>query len=148
MLLMDIEVAELDKRRKQFADRKISREEFQAFISATNQIVKCARFDLDVQIARKKHGRGLEKMIKESNILSGSQILELSVQEVNIRLNCPYHEDSVSREECLDYSEKEENIEDCQKCEHFSSTRSIMLPEYNQSPTSGVSSGVSVCQPI
>lgn len=127
MLLMDMEVAKLNNYREQFDNKKITMETLQTQIVFSNQIMKLARFDLEVQIARMKYGRKMEGMVKDSNLLNGTMLLQLSTNEKSIHINCQYHKDPISKEQCLDYSGQADNVANCQECEHFSSTRQVML---------------------
>lgn len=68
---------------------------------------------------------GLEKM----NLLDENTAVDLGLGDLEVdKIKCP-EKGIIIRRECLDFSGKKANYETCKECDHFATTRRLLLPE-------------------
>lgn len=112
----------------QYDTQKIAdaQKEAQIQLKAVNIVVQAYA----VASKNKRTILGLEKM----NILDEHTAADLGLGDLEVdKIKCPEKEGLIIRQDCLDFSGKEENYEMCKGCEHFSTTRRLLIDE-NKEP--------------
>lgn len=94
-----------------------------------NQTAK--RINMLIQIAVKAENNGnkdkIWKRLDTMNVIDESVAIDMGAADVKIK--CPEHGGGlITRDDCMDFSGSERNIDRCQKCEQFTITRKQIMP--------------------
>ena len=124
--LIEQEIMELRDLCREFVEGKVTSDNVNTRLSIYNQTAK--RMNMLVQVAAlsEKHGKGGKgetwKRLNSMNVVDGSIAIDTNSNYDKVK--CPQKGGNiVTREECLDYSGENRNIDDCQQCEHFTLAR-------------------------
>ena len=74
------------------------------------------------------HGKAARQVIQK-NIISEGTAIDMGLNQIEQTFKCPAKGDLlIKRFDCLDYSGDLDNIDKCQNCEHFATTRRQVCP--------------------
>lgn len=124
MGLLETEINELRQLRMDVRGGKISTEKAVVEIGIYNQVQARAKMIIQVMRMGSESPKSLNRLIKKNLIGEGSAI-QVDVDYVK----CQKQDKIITRDECLDHSEKTQNNAECSLCENFSATRNILLGE-------------------
>ena len=69
-------------------------------------------------------------VMKKMNIIGETSAIDLMLGDPEVdKVKCPYHDNLITRSECLDESGMAENMERCQGCETGIESKRLLLPE-------------------
>ena len=111
-------INEIQGMRQDFKLGKITTEQYAAQLGGISQIEKQQNLILKTTI--------IEERLKRK--LTGGYVALENPKEEKIKCPCQKNK-KITREECLDYSGDSKNFEKCQKCDEFSATRNLFLPQ-------------------
>lgn len=67
--------------------------------------------------------------MKKMNLIDDTTAVDLCLGSPEVdKVVCPYHDNPITRSECLDDSGKAENMERCQGCETGAESKRMLLP--------------------
>lgn len=93
--------------------------EFEGQIKLANAVIQAYA----VAAKNRRALAGLEKM----NIMDEHTAIDLGLGDVEVdRIKCP-EKGIMMRQDCLDFSSRPENYENCKECEHFATTRRLIV---------------------
>jgi len=93
--------------------------EFEGQIKLINAVVSA----FGVASKNRRAGNALERM----NLMNGTTAIDLMLGDPEVdKVKCPYHDNLITRAECLDYSGS--HLEDCAGCEIGKATKDMLLP--------------------
>lgn len=125
MGLLESEITELKSLAKEVLSGQIRPEQAAVQLSIYNQIAKREQMILNSIGLAAKHGIKVWSKITKKNLLSDSSAIPIDHDEQQL-IVCPEKGDTlINIEDCLTYSGTERNIDKCQECDHFSTTRKI-----------------------
>lgn len=94
--------------------------EFEGQIKLINAVVNA----YGISSKNKRALVGLERM----NLMDSTTAIDLMLGDPAIdKVKCPYHDNLITREECLDYSGT--HVDDCSGCEIGTATKDLLLSE-------------------
>ena len=74
------------------------------------------------------HGKAMTKIVNK-NIISNDGAIDAGVSAIDEKIKCPAHGEAlIDRDHCLDFSGESRNIDSCQQCQHFGTTRKLFRP--------------------
>lgn len=128
MGLLEAEIFELRKLRKEYRQGRVNEKQVQTEISIYSQTEKRAKQILMALIAGQKLKNGLLGQIYGINMMGKGQAIDVGEGTPDEeKVKCPLSEKLIMRAECLDYSGS--HYDECKGCEIGRYTKSIMLPE-------------------
>lgn len=69
-------------------------------------------------------------VMKKMNLIDDTTAVDLALGNPEVdKVKCPYHDNLITRSECLDESGEAENMERCQGCEIGAESKRLILPE-------------------
>ena len=93
--------------------------EFEGQIKLINAVVSA----FGVASKNRRAGNALERM----NLMNSTTAIDLMLGDPEVdKVKCPYHDNLITRAECLDYSGS--HMEDCTGCEIGKATNVMLLP--------------------
>ena len=126
MGLLEQEIKELRKLRKDFVSGKVSADNMYGQLSVYSQIEKRAKQILQAHALAAKFGKPVLNRITQTNLIGNGSCVEAEAMEAEM-IKCPDQDRFISRNECLDYSGDSGHYDDCISCEHFKQTRNLLL---------------------
>jgi len=105
-----------------FQDREIfaAQREFEGQVKLINSVV--AMFG--IQSKNKRAMDALNKM----NLIDETTAIDMMLGDPEAdKVKCPFHKELMTRADCLDYSGKVENVDDCRGCEIGEATKNMLL---------------------
>jgi len=94
--------------------------EFEGQIKLINAVVSA----FGVASKNRRAGNALERM----NLMNSTTAIDLMLGDPEVdKVKCPYHDNLITRAECLDYSGS--HLEDCMGCEIGKATKDMLLPD-------------------
>lgn len=128
MGLIAEEIKELRQMVKLVDAGKLTTEEVRTKLNIYKETHKRAKLILDVYIACSSPHL-VEKRLHSLNLLSKGELVQLEGDIEFEMVMCPDRGNkAITRGECLSFSGDAKNMENCQSCENFATTRSL-LPE-------------------
>lgn len=129
MGLIEQEIHEIRNMAKEVLSGKLTPEMAAVQIGFFNQTSK--RVSQMIQIAslatkEGRNGKAYQRMVS-FNIISNGDAIQIEGQ-ADVKIKCPEQGDKlISRDECLDYSGDQYNMNMCEKCDQFKVTRRYCL---------------------
>lgn len=94
--------------------------EFEGQIKLLNAVISA----FAIQSKNRRVMDGLNKM----NLMDDNSAIDLCLGDPNMdKVKCPYHENLITRSECLDYSGH--HYDDCKGCEIGRAVKDVLLPK-------------------
>ena len=128
MGLMAQEIKELRRMVRLLDNGKITTEQVEIKLKVYKETHKRASLVLNAYIACNSPHL-VEKRLHALNLLSKGEYLQLPGDIEMEMVVCPDQGKAITRAECLSFSGDASNMEKCQSCEHFKTTRKLLLQE-------------------
>lgn len=126
MGLIEQEIQEIRKMAKDVMSGQMTPEVAAVQIGFFNQTSKRVSQMIQIAALSAKNKRSANSLVA-ANVIGDGQAIQIENTDIEV-VKCPEKGDRcISRDECLDYSGSEQNINHCQSCEHFSKTRKYCL---------------------
>jgi hypothetical protein len=106
---------------------RIDMENMNARIRALEVQVKMLNSVINIYAVASKNKRMLTSLGKMNVINETSAVFAIGDPELD-KVICPYHDNLITRSECLDESGMAENMERCQGCETGIESKRLILP--------------------
>lgn len=77
---------------------------------------------------KSKNERAL-KAFNRMNLMDESTAIDLLLGDPEVdKVKCPYHDNLITRQECLDYSGTEGHVDGCRGCDYGTATKDMLIP--------------------
>lgn len=126
MGLLEQEIKELRKLRKDYMAGKVSQDDLYGQLSIYSQIEKRAKQILQAHALAARFGKPVYNKLSNSNLIGNGSCIEVEDVESEM-VECPDQGKFITREQCLGFSGEKEHMEDCLSCEHYKQTRNLLL---------------------
>lgn len=128
MGVIETEYSEIRQLRQDIIDGKIDHEKAALIMKTYTESGKRVDQYIKVVALTINHGKSARQIIAK-NIISEGTAIDVCTPQIQEKIKCPAKGDRlVSRDECLDFSGESRNIDKCQKCDNFITTRRQLAP--------------------
>ena len=128
MGMLEKEIYELRNLRRDFRAGKFDAKHINTEIAIYSQTEKRAKLLLQAHTSGAKIKSGLLREIYKTNLIGEGEAIDTGNDDPEIdKIKCPYHDNLITRAECLDYSGS--HLEDCMGCEIGKATKDMLLPD-------------------
>ena len=108
---------------------KVDMENMNARIRALEVQVKMLNSVINIYAVASKNKRMLTSLGK-MNVINETSAVDLMLGDPEVdKVKCPYHDDLITRSECLDESGEVGNLERCEGCETGIESKRMLMPE-------------------
>lgn len=128
MDLLTRNVTEINRAFKKFnfGSGTMKAEDINAAIALAKEAHAIVRTTMQAE-AMAKRGHMILKTLDRKNFYCSTTAADIDGDPETDKVKCPYHDDLITRSECLDYSG--DHFDECSNCEIGTATKNKLLPE-------------------
>ena len=129
MGLIENELKEISQMHRDLKNKKITPDLVNAHIGLFSQTEKRLKLMLQVQTNATKFNKSILNRAVNSNLIGDGQAVEIDqIDREKEKVRCPLKDNSlIERQECLDLSGTNTNIDACSKCDNCNTTKDVLL---------------------
>ena len=126
MGLIEQEIYEIRQLNQRLAAGDLKPAQVNAHVALYSQVEKRAKLMFQIAALGAKFGEKSIQKLQDSQLINNNSVIDISVDSVLDKIECPDQNKIITRGECKKYSEATGHLGTCQSCRNFKTTRKLL----------------------